>query len=205
MGEVLAHPSTEAEGLVRPGADVGGLGVVGELRVDAGHQVCGRLDHRASRREAPTGVLGDLRDQGRPRGGVEVRGRSMGVEHRAAQGAGAHPLPRRVAGQGLHRRGMDIDRRARFDDQSLVGRIDHHGGGGLTERAGALVRLHRGGRHTQGAMHDRLARRAGRRQPQHAAGELDLRLVAVGRAVPDEIDHARVAIWVTGAVPPCRK
>ena len=206
VAEVLADPATGGEGRLRRGGDVGGLGIIAELVPYAAHQLRRCLEDRPPGPEALPGIVGDGRDQGRPRRGIEVGGRSPRAEITALEAAATDQLPGLAGEQGQVQGRMHVHAGAGLDHQGRVGLVDQNLQHPLAE--GALLLLGPGGLGRDGHLRrqHRLGGGRGGRQPQHALGKGHRRIVPVGGAVPQLIDHASPASFTFGvALAPCRK
>ncbi|MNN25031.1 hypothetical protein D3C81_1384860 [compost metagenome] len=188
LGEVLAHAAAQREGLQRGCVDLGNLGVILEIGVDAVHQVDGAGHHAHPGREAAPGVVAQVRVQRHIGRGEDELG--LGVERLA--GAVAQPLrgllPRRAAGRvepGPARR--QRDRAGRGQLHGLVRHVEHEMQHVVAEGIGAHV-LVRGRRIDVGAVRAHGLPRVGRRRDH---GALLRVLHGPGVLVGGDVVHAQ--------------
>src|SRR5581483_6864583 len=103
----------------------------------------------------------------------------------------ADALPVRARRGAAWRPARDFHAGARVDAKVLVRRLDHHALGGGAEKIPSRRALGRPRTDFHAVRDQFLAVAAARLQPQRAAGEADLAVIAIGRDVTDVVDHAR--------------
>ena len=189
MGEILANAAAARENLGERRRDLGRLRIIGEIGVDAPHQIEGRFENRPPLRKTFARIGGDRLQQRRQPPREQKMRRRLGVERFRCGGVRAHGLPGR--GQRGGGRGSPPHRDARFkrDAQPRMRRVDPRLDEAIAEKVEPLSPPRRFGRQLDGASQHALTAVTARAQSQRAARRGNRRGVAVSRHVADVVDH----------------
>ena len=190
MGEILTDAAAARENLDERRRDLGRLRIIGEIGVDAPHQVEGRFENRPPRRKTFARIGGDRVQQRRQPSREQKMRRRLGVERFRRGGVRAHGLPGR--GQRGGGRGAPPHRDARLerDPQPRMRRVDPRLDEAIAEKIEPLSPPRGLGRQLDGAFQYALTAVAARDQSQRAMRRGNRRGVAVCRHVADVVDHA---------------
>ena len=123
VGEVLADPGPEREGLGERRVDGRGLGVEPEILADAQHQVVGRPVGAPARREARSGVVGDRGQQRHPAAREQEMHRRPPAEVAPGHHGVADPLPGQPGFRRRRDRALDPHGGERLDAEGGVGHL----------------------------------------------------------------------------------
>ena len=183
MREILAHTLAAIQRRSGGGVDLGGVGGVGELGVDAVHQLARGVQQRPAGREGGPRVVDEhVARVHVHRGKDEFRGRLVGRLGAVHVGV-ARGFPGDAA---LHRRGHRcVDQRAGAHVQHGVRAVDLEHGAHVAVGIALRGDEHRIGVHLQREIQHPLPRRVHRLQVQQVQRRLHRRLVVVARVVGD--------------------
>ncbi|SCC91630.1 hypothetical protein THIX_10671 [Thiomonas sp. X19] len=194
MGVVLADAVAQFQGLRRAGVGLGAFGVVGEIGVDAVHQVQRAFEQRAARGEAGRGVGGGLGEQRREMAAEA----ELGLRHEGLAGAVeqqvAHVAPGGAGGEVGRGRRLHPHQADGVDAQGVVRGVEGEQAAGVAEHVVAFAGVVGRGPDDAFVQHALLRGFVTRAQVGEVMSQFHRRLVGVGGEVFDAVEHAGCAV-----------